>query len=67
VWIVRRDGSGLRRLTAVGEDDPSVAWSPDGGWLALRGGDGLSLVERDTGRVVRLASGADQGPIDWGP
>jgi hypothetical protein len=67
LWVVRRDGTGLRRLTDLSEDEPSIAWSPDGRWLALHGARGLYLVEAATGRVVRLADGGDHGRIDWAP
>jgi Tol biopolymer transport system component len=67
VWTVRSDGSDLRRLTEIGEDDAAIAWSPDGGWLALQGMRGVYLVEQASRRLVRLSDGADQGRIDWGP
>jgi Tol biopolymer transport system component len=67
VWTVRPDGSDLRRLTELREDDPSLAWAPHGQWLALQGLGGLYLVDSGSRRVVRLADGADHGRIDWGP
>jgi dipeptidyl aminopeptidase/acylaminoacyl peptidase len=67
VWTIRPDGSDLRRLTEIGEDDAAIAWSPDGRWLALQGMRGVYLVEQASRRLVRLTDGADQGRIDWGP
>jgi Tol biopolymer transport system component len=66
IWLVNTDGSGLRQLTHMLEDDPSVAWSPDGQWLAVQGGAGLTLVEVATGRTQRVARDAAFGAIDWG-
>jgi WD40 repeat protein len=36
-----------------------VLWSPDGRWLALAGSDGLAVLDRDTGKELRLASAAE--------
>ncbi|MBI3923309.1 MAG: PD40 domain-containing protein [Armatimonadetes bacterium] len=33
VWVVRSDGSGLRRVTQLGKGTGNVQWSPDGTWL----------------------------------
>ena len=66
VWLIGIDGSGLRRLTYLAEDDPSVAWSPDGRWLAIQGGSGLTLLDVSSGRTERLARTPAFGAIDWG-
>jgi Tol biopolymer transport system component len=67
LWVVKRDGSGLRRLTNLAEDDASLAWSPDGQWLAFQGTGGLYLVHHDTGYVARLADRGEPAGIDWAP
>src|SRR5688572_8023161 len=53
LWEVRVDGSGLRRLTELAEDDPSIAWSPDGRWIAFQGGTGVYLIETATTTLHR--------------
>jgi len=73
VYLVRRDGSGLRRLTRRGGYSP--AWSPDGRWIAfIRAGD-LYVVRTTGGHLRRLVDelGPDEtyglGPqvlsVDW--
>jgi Tol biopolymer transport system component len=50
IYLLRRDGRGLRRLTRRGGQSP--AWSPDGKWIAfIRAGD--LYVIRTTGRGLR--------------
>ena len=65
IWLLSIDGSNLRRLTYMVEDDPSLAWSPDGRWLAIQGGYGLTLVEPGGTRTERLSRQASFGAIDW--
>jgi Tol biopolymer transport system component len=67
VWLVGMDGSGLRRRTYLAEDDPSLVWSPDGRWLAIQGGGGLTLVEVGSGRIERVSRIAAFGAIAWAP
>ncbi|MCC6792326.1 MAG: PD40 domain-containing protein [Thermomicrobiales bacterium] len=67
IWTVRTDGSDLRRLTVLQEDEPLVSWSPDGRWLAVLGTGGLWIVDAAGIREpVRLADGSF-GAIDWAP
>ncbi|PWB71823.1 MAG: hypothetical protein C3F15_12315 [Holophagae bacterium] len=66
--LERADNEGARRFAveALWQGPPafflsgpqpwSVAWSPDGRWLALGGGEGVDLLERDTGAARRLSS-----------
>jgi Tol biopolymer transport system component len=67
LWVVQRDGSGLRRLTTLAEDDASLAWSPDGQWLAFQGTGGLYLVHHDSRYVARLTDRGEAAGIDWAP
>jgi hypothetical protein len=63
--MMRLDGGDLQRLSYLLEDEPSLAWSPDGRWLAMQGGSGLTLIEVASGRADRLAPYAAYGAIDW--
>jgi len=66
-WIVNSDGSGLRQIADVLDDDPSVAWSPDGSQLLVYGGWGSFVVEPVSGNSVSLAFLAGYGSIGWLP
>jgi Tol biopolymer transport system component len=67
VWLVNADGSGLRQITDVLDDDPSVAWSPDGSQLLVYGGWGSYVVEPSTGSASALSFLAGYGSIAWLP
>ncbi|HEX2241393.1 MAG TPA: hypothetical protein VHJ82_09665, partial [Actinomycetota bacterium] len=77
IWVVNRDGSGLRNLTAVhdGGSERSPAWSPDGKWIAFLNtlpaprGTILSKVRPDGSdmrEIIDLQLPAEER-IDWGP
>jgi TolB protein len=60
VWVVRRDGSGARRLIS---DATDPAWSPDGARLAFsRGGDIYTATA--TGADVRRLTRTQAGDTD---
>ena len=63
IFVVRPDGSGLRRLTCCG-DDP--VWSPDGRKIAYRGG-GIRVMDANGGHQHVVVSGFEEmvGPA-WG-
>jgi len=64
-WVVRVDGSGLRRLAETGADEPSVSWSPDATQLFVYSGTGSYVVEAQTGEVTPLAFVKGYGPTVW--
>ena len=65
VWIVNKYGGPPRRLTTFEEDEPTLAWSPDGFWLAMLGGGGLYLVPRDNSHPPQMFARGGFGGIDW--
>jgi Tol biopolymer transport system component len=67
LWEIGVDGSGLRRLTELAEDDPSVAYSPDGRWLAFQGGSGVYLIDATTTALYRISDSVGFGGMDWTP
>jgi Tol biopolymer transport system component len=67
MWEIRLDGSGLRRLTALAEDDPAIAWSPDGRWIAFQGGSGVHVLDAASTAVYLISESVGFGGIDWTP
>jgi Tol biopolymer transport system component len=62
VFVIRRDGRGLRRLTRRGGYAP--AWSPDGRWIAfLRRGD-IHVVRSSGGARRRLVNAPSRDALD---
>jgi Tol biopolymer transport system component len=66
VWKIRPDGRDLQRVGSLQEDEPLIAWSRDGAWIAVHGTGGLWLVDPNGGPIQprRLADGTIGG-IDW--
>lgn len=65
VWKARPDGRELQRVGTLQEDEPLIAWSRDGAWLAVHGPGGLWLLDpRGAVEPRRLADGTI-GAIDW--
>jgi Tol biopolymer transport system component len=64
LFVIKADGTGLRRLTSLDSSVYSHVWSPDGKRIAYTDQHGLSLVRPDgTGRVrVFSPSGAPRVP-----
>src|SRR5207253_6814162 len=59
VYSLNLDGSDMKRIGDIKDDDPTVAWSPDGGSrLAIFGVAALFLVEAKGGPTEKLT---DQG------
>lgn len=75
MWMINRDGSGLRKLAPKSRDANTFpTWSPDGRWLAFmsdRDGSWKLYKMRPNGSGVRRLIDIDlQAPIstpDWGP
>jgi TolB protein len=72
IYVVREDGSDLRRLTSDPAIDAHPAWSPDGKQIVFatsRWGDlELAVMDADGGNLVRLTAspGLDDYPT-WSP
>jgi hypothetical protein len=67
VWVVRPDGTGLRRVTSFADDDSSVAWSPDGRWLATFSAEAVHVVSFDGSEAYCVANEGGYGAIEWLP
>lgn len=67
IWVVRPDGTDLKSLRTA-EDDPSLAWSPNGTSIAVYGGRGLGIMPAMGGEVLPLRDEIiGFGGIDWAP
>jgi Tol biopolymer transport system component len=67
VWLVNRDGSNLRRVTPLREDQPSLAWSSDGKRIYSMGGSGLWQIDVSKGDKRKVGEGIFHGEIVWAP
>jgi Tol biopolymer transport system component len=67
VWVIRPDGSGLRRVTSFADDDSAVAWSPDGRWLATFSAEAIHVVALEGPETYCVANQGGYGAIEWLP
>lgn len=65
IWSVGLDGSGLTKLADLKEDEPSVAWSPDGTRLAIFGPGALYVVDGRGGQPRKVVDQGGYGGLDW--
>lgn len=63
-WIIKTDGTGLRRLATVGTDEQALAWSPDAQSVMMSNYDAVAQLGL-TGGMKRLVQGGDAGGLDW--
>ncbi len=65
LWTVTADGSKFTRLTEVGADSPSPAWSRDGKYVAFFDTSGQYLVDVQTRSVSQLNQNGGHGVFAW--
>lgn len=69
IYVMRADGSDVRRLTSGPADDESPTWSPSGGRIAFARAGALYVVSEEGGRARRVSRGLGgnaAGPA-WSP
>jgi Tol biopolymer transport system component len=67
IWGMSLDGGPLTKLADVKEDEPTVAWSPDGTRLAIFGVAALYVADANGGgSVQKLVDQGGYGALDWG-
>ena len=65
IWMLEMDGSALRRIADIKDDDPSIAWSPDGSRLAIFGVAALYVSDVKGGAPRKLVDQGGYGGLDW--
>lgn len=72
LWVVDIDGSHLRPLTALSEDLPVAAWSPDDKFIAFLGGGsastaeaGIAIISPERKELKRLTTQPGHRGLDW--
>jgi len=65
VYSLKLDGSELTRIADIKDDDPTLAWSPDGAKLAIFGVSALYVVDARGGPVAKLVDQGGYGGLDW--
>lgn len=65
LWLINADGSNLRRLAKLQEDEAHLSWSPDGAALAVFGVHGLYAVNAASGEIRKLDEASGFGALDW--
>lgn len=69
IYVMRSDGSQMRRLTTSRTDELHPTWSPDGKRLAFASGAGIEVMRVDGSAPHALSSGrlADDAAPAWSP
>jgi Tol biopolymer transport system component len=65
VWSMNLDGSDMKRIADIKDDDPTVAFSPDGSRLAIFGVAALFMVDSSGGPTDKLTDQGGYGGLDW--
>jgi Tol biopolymer transport system component len=65
VWSMNLDGSDMKRIADIKDDDPTVAFSPDGARIAIFGVAALFMVDASGGPTDKLTDQGGYGGLDW--
>ncbi len=67
LYTIHVDGTGLKTLTNLGEDQPSVVFTDDGRYALFWGARGMYVMNTDGSRLQRLSDTGGHGSLDWRP
>ena len=65
IYAMNLDGSNMTRIADIKDDDPTVAWSPDGSKLAVFGVAALFIADAKGGQTDKLVDQGGYGGLDW--
>ena len=65
IWLVPVTGGDPTRLTNMLEDEPTIAWAPDGKQIAIIATGGLYVTSVAGGEPRKLGLGATLAQLDW--
>jgi Tol biopolymer transport system component len=65
IYSMSLDGSDMKRIADIKDDDPSVAWSPDGSKVVIFGVAALYLVDAGGSSPQKLVEQGGYGSLDW--
>ncbi len=65
VYSMALDGSDMKRIADIKDDDPTVAWAPDGAKMAIFGVAALFLSDATGGSPAKLVQPGGYGGLDW--
>ena len=65
VYSLNLDGSDLTRIADIKDDDPTVAFSPDGSKLVIFGVAALFVADAKGGPTDKLTDQGGYGGLDW--
>jgi Tol biopolymer transport system component len=65
IYAMNLDGSNMVRIADIKDDDPTVAWSPDGSRLTVLGVAALYVVDAKGGPTEKLVDQGNYGGLDW--
>jgi Tol biopolymer transport system component len=65
VYSLNLDGSDMTRIADIKDDDPTVAFSPDGTKLSIFGVAALFVVDARGGSTEKLTDQGGYGGLDW--
>ena len=65
VYSMNLDGSDMKRIADIKDDDPTVAWSPDGTKVAIFGVAALFVTDAAGGPPAKLVEPGGYGGLDW--
>jgi hypothetical protein len=66
LWVVRSDGSGLRKVAQLLDLQPEITWSPDSRYIAAMGTLQLQIVDIATGESFAPPRPPGKGKMSWG-